>query len=149
MTDASDNIYEPPKADVQTAGDGWDELPRFSTWWVLLLTVATLALFYVYWMYDRPRRFNRIYPDKPISDLLIFGVPVLWVGSMVLELADLYFGFALRSDIWGTPVSLLTNISGIVWAFSIRERINRLMFDTGQEMSTGPLGTFFLGVLSF
>jgi len=147
MDDDTGNIFEPPQAELETESLGWDEFPWFSTWWVLLLTIFTLYLYGLYWMYSRSQTFNRIYPDRPISNVLIFGLPVVWIGSLVLEMIDPFFDFALMSQYWSSPVSLVTSIAGIVWAFSIRERVNRLLFDTGQEMSAGPLGTFFLGHL--
>jgi len=42
MEQESANIYEPPKAELEATAGVLGELPRFSTWWVLLLTVVTL-----------------------------------------------------------------------------------------------------------
>ena len=147
MNDATDNIYEPPKSDLHTESEGWDEFPRFSTWWVFLLSIVTLYFYIMYWMYTRSHKFNGIYPEKPISGFFMIGVPVLWIGSFLLAVIDPFVNGVLMTVVWGDFVDLIAGIITIFWAFSIRERMNRLLFDTGQEMSVEPIMTFIFGAL--
>jgi len=73
----------------------------------------------------------------------MIGVPVLWIGSFVVVMLDKVLGLGLESEAWSTSVDLASNIALVIWAFSVRLRLNRLWFDSGQERSGGPFLTFF------
>lgn len=128
-SEAEANPYRAPASEVAEADVGFEELPRLSTWWVLLFTTVSLFLFGLFWLYRCSVAINRVMPHEPLPSLLYIGIPVFWMGTFAIELADLYFAWNLAADsVWST-LSVLSSLLIVVWGFSIRARLHGLFSD--------------------
>lgn len=125
-SEAEANPYRAPASEVAETDVGFEELPRLSTWWVFLFTTLTLFLFGLFWLYRCSVAINRLMPHDRVHSFLYIGIPVFWVGTFVMELADLYFAWNLAAESAWTSLSLLSSLLIIVWAFSIRARLHKL-----------------------
>lgn len=125
-SDLEANPYRAPASEVARTDVSFEELPRLSTWWVFLFTTLSLFLFGLFWLYRCSVAINRLMPQDPLHPLMYIGIPVFWVGTFVMELADLYFEWSLAAESTWTALSLLSSLLIVVWAFSIRARLHRL-----------------------
>lgn len=141
----SEEIYSPPKADLGLPAPSINDLPRFSTWWVFLLSMITLYIYALYWMYDRSIKLNRIVSEHQISPFWIYGVPIFWMGTLILDMLDLYLQLELYTDNLSLLFNVISNIIVIFWAFSIRRSIRIIISkDVDINVKTvGPILTFF------
>ena len=150
MSDESTNPYSTPASDVSPeapTSDAFAEFPRFSAWWVLLLTFVTYGLYPYYWVISRTPMFNRAVPDHPISPALVWTVVVIGVSSTVFDFAlefGLYAPGLHLAETLVNAILAITLVNMLFWiylAFEIRTRIN---FMTGASTASPLWSNAFL-----
>ena len=142
------NPYKSPEAAVIETSNESELSPifeRFSTWAVIGLSVITLGIYALYWLYTRTERLNQ-HTDAPIGSAFISSAFVFYVLSLIPTLN--YF-----MEINATLVAVMSLASIIspilmyVWFFKIRNRINQLLNTAkGDESWLGPIYTFFFTI---
>lgn len=133
------SIYQTPEADLgnQSATDGFKNFKRFTAWGVFGLTIITLGIYPVYWLYTRAQVINGFHSQK-ISVPLLQAFVASVIGSIVLEATT---GILSENDailIVSGLVSLAQLVLYLVVLFSVR---NRLVEVLGRDI--GPVLTFF------
>ncbi|MCB1668603.1 MAG: DUF4234 domain-containing protein [Porticoccaceae bacterium] len=147
-SDVSNNPYATPDSDLSTLkpGAGISIFDRFSTWGVFGLSVITLGIYMVYWLFSRTKQLNSVVENK-ISDAFI-------VATVLCYIVNLFSGVLPYLGEGGAPNSFLTigvslvaiagNILFVVWAFKVRNRINEITnSQKGVATWCGPVLTFF------
>ena len=152
MTDT--NPYSAPDADLATknTGSGNDQikqaLPRFTTWAVVGLSIITMGIYAVYWLYSRTNTLNTLLPEAN-------KVPS-WLPTTGLILYILYFVLSFAagvSEIFGS-IFLLVVIAYIVvyimWIYAFRKGMNTLTgSNKGDLLWIGGILTFFINIYYF
>jgi hypothetical protein len=150
------DIYATPTADLSAPTHGLREFPRFSAWWVFLLSVITLYLYTVYWLYSRSLIVNRLFPRDAISPVFVFGLPIAHVGSIVVSIASAILVINIGDGYWSSPstevwinvADVAIAIGTIFWAFAIRRRLNMLLQREARGIvDASPVLTFFFGAI--
>ncbi len=150
MSTMDNNPYSTPTAKLDSEiaiNHRMQQMPRFSAWGVLGLSILTLGIYYTYWMFTRTRLINRIH-DRTISMNLVIVVIGLLIASQV-------FGFMSNAETeagnyrnLSTLTSIAYSISNLFWVFTVRNRIHQ-MSAAGREQGfwLGGILTFFLQVI--
>ncbi|MCU7845654.1 MAG: DUF4234 domain-containing protein [Candidatus Thiodiazotropha sp. (ex Monitilora ramsayi)] len=142
-----DNPYEPPKSNVDAINRSnyLNNFSRFSAWWVLLLSVVTLGIYNVYWLYTRSRIINQIHHRK-IPEFLIWAALIFYVLNTGLSFLP---DEMVASLIIVVLLSAVGSIFFFVWwLFGVRNRLQELAEENGSpENRIGPILTFFFQVI--
>jgi hypothetical protein len=142
-----DNPYQPPRAELLPTApkNGLGEaFEPFSTWYVFGLSIVTLNLYPLYWMYSRTQRLNTLQGIEPIGATFVYFVLAINIVGYPLGFAAGYFTqiheLATASDI----VDIVGGISLLIWAFAFRNRLNSFL-ETGPATyrRLTPVMTFF------
>ncbi|MBV0932332.1 DUF4234 domain-containing protein [Marinobacterium weihaiense] len=150
MNQVADNPYVAPEAELEVQHEAGDlsVFPRFTTWAVFGLTIITLGIYAVYWMYSRTRHLNSITEDR-ISNGFVGAAVGVYIASGV---SSIMMGLTDASALSGTMVlidgllGLASWILMLVWAFKFRNRLNRVTDSRGKPTWAGPILTFFFSV---
>ncbi|TVZ39551.1 uncharacterized protein DUF4234 [Alteromonadaceae bacterium 2753L.S.0a.02] len=146
MENDSANPYKAPESEVASSAGGRlsEVFERFSAWGVFGLSLITLGLYAVYWLYTRTQQLNQKV-EKPINSVYVTITLILYVMSFAsnfVAIADPAIGSVL------TIAGLPSGIMMIVWVFMVRGRIHDyLNLEPGNPNRFGPLLTFFFSVL--
>ncbi|MCM8534619.1 MAG: DUF4234 domain-containing protein [Lentisphaeraceae bacterium] len=136
------NVYSAPEADViqETYADSdINNFKRFSAWGVFLLSLVTLGLYQIYWIYSRTKILNQSVANR-IGQPFIQIVTFLYVLSFISSYVPLGESVQIPLMIF----NLVAGILSIVWNFKFMLRVEKLM-GKGTELS-GIL-TFFAHVI--
>lgn len=125
------NPYAPPQAALERTNLKQDALTGFtkiSVWWVILISLLTLGLYPMYWLYTRTELVNTKMTYNPISMQFVFIVLAVYVSALLANI-----GFALAGISEEPNILLILNILGwlnwiliLVWEFTLRSRFNNL-----------------------
>jgi Domain of unknown function (DUF4234) len=144
------NPYAPPKSNVEVSSHVTtvEAFPRFSAWWVLLLTVATVGIYPLYWLYTRTRILNCILPSRAIP----IGLAVAAAGLLAADCAGGFVKGIYPDDLavraMSTVIGLSLNVVNLVWVFMLRNRLNEhFVSHRGDRYWLGGVLTFFFQVL--
>ncbi len=120
------NPYAPPKANLDASSDVTtvQAFPRFSTWWVLLLSFATLGAYLVYWLYTRTKILNRLTPANPIPMGFAAAAVIMLLVSAAASVLDGMYPHAIGLRQMSSAISMISGIVNLVWAFMFRHRLN-------------------------
>ncbi|MEL7187195.1 MAG: DUF4234 domain-containing protein [Pseudomonadota bacterium] len=153
MNENATNPYSTPEADVvpdSLGGDAFADFPRFSAWWVALLSIITYGLYTYYWLVTRTTKINQALPDFQISAGLLWATISLGLLNIVLSI---WFEIGLGSatpEILGTvalasvALGLVQFVCWVMLAFAIRSRLNRMTGATpGHPLWSNGVLTFF------
>ena len=148
MDSSSTDVYSTPDSDVDCDINPIEALPKISTWLVFIFTFFTFYLYGVYWLYSRSIILNRTHKSVVIGKGFINIIPTLWLGSLLVEIADDLYTLNLASEQWSWPVSIALNIAIIFWCFSIKTRLSWIRRNNGiSDIQLSGLLTFVLGPL--
>lgn len=145
MTGQEANPYQAPESVVDSTESGRlsNVFERFTTWAVFGLSIITLGIYSVYWLYSRTRQINEFVPN-PISQglkytaIVCFGCSVL---ANFVSLVDPAIGGVL------SLIGLIGTVLYIIWAFAMRNRIHAYLgIGPKDPRRLGPILTFFLSV---
>ena len=139
------DIYKTPSSDlVVRPADSIGNIAvftRFSTWYVLGLSIVTLNLYAAYWLYTRTKKLNGIVRN-PISNLFCRITVALYclsyavfAGGEIADIADPYFVLA------SAAVDISGNILALVWVYMFRNRLHREF--AGENFRIGIIAPFF------
>lgn len=146
MNDIVENPYSAPEADLvkPLITNDLSVFTRFSTWAVVGLSIITLSIYTIYWLYTRTEKLNSITEDK-ISKGYMLAATAVYILSMILTYAPLAVASGSEFMILAQPLtSLASAIMILVWVFKFRNRLNRLTQSEGKPTWCGPILTFFL-----
>jgi hypothetical protein len=149
------NPYTPPAAPlvVESRAD-IREFPRFSAWYVFFLSLVTLGLYIIYWLYNRTSILNRLAQNR-ISDTFIVAVTIIAVLSFVLSVGEIAYAVVAtgpRLPPWyegfGNVLSIVSNVALLVWVFKFRNRlVDEVMGTPLARSDVGPVMTFFFQLI--
>ena len=157
---ASPNPYATPRASLETGAQAPAPItafPRFSAWWVFLLTLFTLGIYVPFWLYARTRTVNRLLPAQRIDSAFIHTVLSLYVLNFALgffegfggtlasqALASEGYTFAARAINIGVWVGL------VIWFIQLRRALLAAMAQSGiPGMTMGPVANFLIALLGW
>ena len=132
------NPYSAPTADLSVANDDLisGNFQRFSAWWVFLLTIVTLGIYPVYWVYTRAQTVNRLH-ENPIAPAWLYLMAIFFALTFVAQ-----FLFADGSAYLLANLAYLVTYVGSL--FKVRNRLKDLMGNsTNSAYELGPVLTFF------
>ncbi len=157
MTDQTMNPYAAPEANVEpTAGteSSFAPFPRFSAWWVFLLTIVTYGIYPWYWMFSRTQVINKHYPQHAISNGLVWSSLTVFISQFVVSMWMNFSAASASTDSLATLViingvlSLAFFVFWLTWIFSIRNRINAISgTHSGEPHWAGGVLTFFFSTI--
>ena len=144
------NPYSSPSTVlVDQADHAIDNFKRFSAWGVFGLSVITLGIYFMYWLFTRAQQLNGFYHHK-ISPVFIWGTLITYI---------IYMAFSSLIDKLGDQpllaiVGIVGNLGymilyvGLVFAF--RNRLLEMAREDGNtEFKVGPILSFFFQCLYF
>lgn len=145
------NPYAAPKADLTTkvTGGSIDNIPTLSTFIVVLLTIFTLGIYSMFWIYNRSKLLNEASTGQKVSMPIIIGFIVL---AIVANVASVLAGDP--PSIAMAAVSGLTALAYLVlffvWAFSFRKIFhNVLKIEKGNPLWCNAFLVVLLNVFYF
>ncbi len=143
MEDEARNPYQTPASDVNFAGDkeGITHFRRFSAWAVFGLSLITLGIYALYWLYTRSKIINGFHTRK-IADGLILGCVTVFVLSMFTELLVWLYGESELLEVINGLASILYFVLYLVLLFTFR---NRLLHLIGSRIN--PILTFIFSCI--
>lgn len=140
------NPYDAPKADLAVQDEQAESLaifPRFSTWFVFLLSFATLGLYILYWLYNRSRILNRLKGISPISDTFIFLTLGFNVVSIPVNIGEAFVNQNQEYILASNILYIVSTLLLLIWAFKFRHRLNDFLQKSPYPTSRlGPVFTF-------
>ncbi|MEJ2692411.1 MAG: DUF4234 domain-containing protein [Candidatus Thiodiazotropha sp.] len=140
------NPYNAPKADLATQDEQSDSLaifPRFSTWFVFFLSLATLGLYILYWLYHRTRILNRLKGISPISDTFIFLSLGFNVVSIPVNIGEAFVKHNQEYILASNILYIVSTLLLLIWAFKFRHSLNDFLEKSPHPSSRlGPVFTF-------
>jgi hypothetical protein len=144
------NPYAAPEADVQptvAAASSFAPFPRFSAWWVFLLSLVTLGLYTIYWLFSRSQVLNRQLPGERIAVAFMSLAIALYAVDWFAGLAQAVQAFGSVSTldepvfgVVGTAISLTSWALMIAWSVMFRSRLNTLCDQEFRDMYGVNLG---------
>lgn len=145
------NIYKAPESDLsQNLPDNYGDIEvfeRFSTWYVVGLSIITLSLYIPYWFYTRSKCLNKVAYHQ-MSYGFMWTVVILYLITFVIGFAPIifvglepYIGESNPNMKMFPLVDLTANILVIVWAFKFRNRLHETFSSEG--FGIGIILTFF------
>lgn len=132
------NVYQAPESTLLNSNGDNDitQMKRFSAWGVFGLSVITLGIYPIYWLYNRAESINQFHSNQ-ISKNLINSFLVVALSSFAIGLIP----FFAPENAMFAGLSTLTNIAYmvlyLVLLFTIRNRLNDI------------IGTKINGILTF
>ena len=140
------DIYKPPDSDlVKTSNPEYGNIKtfsRFSTWYVLGLSIVTINLYAAYWLYTRTNKLNEIIHFKIShgfmqTTLILYVVSyVVYFGGLILEIQDP--AFLMAAAIFDLTVNILI----LVWVYKFRNRLSETF--SGEHFRIGIVLPFFI-----
>ncbi len=142
MTEDSENPYKAPDAQLTKTGNDSSILKfsRFSAWGVFGLTIITLGIYPIYWMYTRATIVNSLH-EKKISSALLNSLVVVTILSFLSNFIS-ESGMALL--LAGAVVSIVYLVIYLMVLFKIRNRLQDIINRSSKtEHVLGTGFTFF------
>ena len=138
------DLYAPPSSDLSKIDHAdISVFERFSTWYVIGLTIVTLSLYLPYWLYTRSKSLNAITENK-ISSYFINVTLILFFTSIVAVVTVEFIQPDETIMLTSSALDLISNIMMLVWVFKFRNRLSELF--SHDSIKLGPVMTFFFQV---
>lgn len=142
MNHMEHNPYQAPSSNLETnnSDSSITQFKRFSAWGVFGLTIITLGIYPIYWLYSRASVINTIHEDK-ISGGLLVSLVLITIMSFFTGFVEDKPEFALANLI----VTVLYLVITLTVLFKIRNRLQVIMSDSHKSIyNLNPFLTFFL-----
>ena len=142
MTDSQKNIYQTPSSDLDNSiKGGVSKFKRFSAWGVFGLSLITLGIYPLYWLYSRSKVLNSFH-DNVISKVLLN----IFILVAILSFSTGYLSssmptntvFAIADGVLILPYLILY----LTVLFKFRNRLREITGDV-----VGPVLTFFFSAI--
>ncbi|HEY7774581.1 MAG TPA: DUF4234 domain-containing protein [Marinagarivorans sp.] len=146
MEEKVDNPYKAPEAQVEAPATGElnQVFDRFTAWGVFGLSIITLGIYSVYWLYKRTQRVNDR-TNSNISSAFVNATLVVYTISLLSNLGELVA--PELAAVLGLA-ALAAWVMMIVWAFKIRAAIHEYVnASKGNYDWANAFLTFFFGAL--
>ena len=144
---------QPPSPDTHGQDASFNQapqilaFPRFSTWYVLFLSVITLGVYSVYWMYNRSMILEQIHPREPINKNFMFLSIGVWAFSFILSMLS-GPGPHPYEPSSSFLIQFVSAVLFLAWAFLFHARLNRFLRAAGLPHQTlHPIFTFLFQAL--
>ncbi|MCK5901791.1 MAG: DUF4234 domain-containing protein [Cocleimonas sp.] len=151
----SDNPYATPTANLQSKSTDKapvKQFPRFTTWAVVGLSIITMGIYTIYWLYSRTQILNTLLPENKIPSWLTTSSLIVFFLYLVMSFAPLANNGVMPNgmDAFSLVINLAYIVLFITWAFSFRSRLNTLSgSNKGDLFWLGGILTFFINVYYF
>jgi hypothetical protein len=150
LTPETQNAFEAPKADLSTPATENPilEMKRFTAWGVFGLSIITLGLYFIYWMFTRVKQINTL---SKIAKANITALYVYVASSVINNICQ----YALDpTNLVVSIVILVAGIAGLVayimTVFSARKALQEVINEGSQEeVKLGGILTFFFSAIYF
>jgi len=145
MAEAENNPYRTPEAPLKQAVDKESILlfKRFTAWGVFGLTIVTIGIYPVYWMYSRATVINSFHENK-ISPVFLYTLVV----AVILSTATLFFGPGDTEVIIGGVITIVYFVVYLIVLFKIRNRLQVIVNQTSDKTyNLSIILTFFFYVI--
>ncbi len=141
------NPYATPKAQLDTEAVRGNVLafPRFSAWFVFLLTWLTLGIYHAYWIYTRGRITNRVLPSGGVPLGLTIAVVILFCANLIASFASGMEPENRHLQMLGLLLSVAQWIVHLVWIFTFRDVLREI----SNKPAVSGWMTFFFSQLYF
>ncbi|MDH3760619.1 MAG: DUF4234 domain-containing protein [Gammaproteobacteria bacterium] len=146
MEQAINNPYRTPDAELVKIADASSalKLGRFSAWAVFGLTVITLGIYPLYWMYTHAITINTLHENK-ISTALLVSLVIATLLSFASNFMD---QTQPEIIIAGGVIGIVYMVLYLVVLFKIRNRLQDILSQAcGGSFRVGPVLTFFFFVI--
>ena len=142
-----DNPYKTPSADlIGQPYQAINRFERFSTWYVVGLTLITFTIYYIFWLYRRTKILNQISPHK-ISDWFMLITMLLFFFSLLVSVGELLHEQSQTYILASDALGLVSGIFEMIWVFKIRNRlVDDVIKTENPRAQIGPALTFFLQI---
>jgi hypothetical protein len=145
MNELTDSPYKTPESHLaqSISNKNVQNLGRFTAWGVFGLTVITLGIYPIYWMYSRAKIINSIHEEKISSAVLILFVVVeiLWYSSVFFSVS----GAVIQV---GGVIAVVNSVLYLIVLFTIRNRLRDIVNRSGtKQYKVGIVLTFFFSVI--
>lgn len=136
MNDA--NPYEAPSSQLEVDSSSKIFIfNRFSAWFVFGLSIITLGIYPIYWMFTRAMTLNNK-TDNPIAMFWLYGL----IAIVIFHYSILFlFPAMVKFELLVRAVRL---VFSLVVIFSIRNRLQDII-----NADIGPIGTNLSGIMTF
>jgi Domain of unknown function (DUF4234) len=136
------NIYEAPQSNlIDSKNEGFKIFSRFSTWYVVGLSIITLSFYILYWLYTRSKKLNTI-ASEPISvTFMIISIVIYITSFSIIFVEEL---IPKDTEILFRLFDFLANVLIIVWIFMFRSRIQSFALSRG--IKVGGVLTFIFQI---
>ena len=145
MNEPTDNPYKSPEArlDQSNSGKNVQILGRFTAWGVFGLTIITLGIYPIYWMYSRAKIINTLHEDKISSALLIS-----FIVFAILTFFSGFFGGSEAAILAREVIPLVNLVLYLIVLFTIRNRLQDIVNRSGnKQYKVGIVLTLFFFVI--
>ena len=150
LTPETQNAFEAPKANLSTpvTNNPILELQRFSAWGVFGLSIITLGLYFIYWMFTRTKQINMLSKVAKANIVALY----IYIGSSVISNISQYVLDPTNMVV--AIVILIAGVAGIVayimTVFSARKALQEVINEGSQEeVKLGGILTFFFSAIYF
>jgi Domain of unknown function (DUF4234) len=136
------NIYESPQSNlIDSNNEGFEIFTRFSTWYVIGLSIITLSFYIPYWLYTRSKKLNAI-TTEPISVTFMILSIVIYVTSFAVIFIEDFI--PTNTEIIFRLYDFIANVLIIVWTFMFRNRMQGFALSHG--IKVGGVFTFLFQI---
>lgn len=140
------NPYAAPEVEVVTVENNVDILKRSSVVATILLSIVTLGIYYIYWLYTRTASINMVCQNKISNGFIILAI-ISFVASFCSGFAQGLYPESQQIEMATAIINIVATIISIVWLFSVRSRLNDMTFSKrGDTNWAGPILTFFFQI---
>ena len=138
------DVYAAPSSDL--TNDNVDNIfvfERFSTWFVIGLTIITLSVYIVYWLYTRTVKLNSVVENQ-ISTFFINFVLIFYIATLVFTIGVEFVEVNKTVGLISSLADFMSNILVLVWVFKFKSRVSQMVLNDPIKLS--PVITFFFQV---
>ncbi len=152
MTTPTDNAFEAPKADLSDTNNDKPilEIERFSTWYVLLLSIITLGIYNLYWLYSRSAKINTLAQDKKTNVTALYAYICLFVLYNLMSFFNDPNATSMIAGLLTFAFAIANLVAYVMTVFSMRWSVAEVINKGGEEhVHLGGIMTFFFSSLYF
>jgi len=143
------NPYSAPDSEIIPKADRHNMMifERFSAWFVFLLSIVTMGIYSVYWVYTRSKTYNTKMTDQ-ISDTFIISALVLYCASFVMSYLPYFIDGSEDFELMILSASFTSGVVNIVWFFMLRRRIQDMLSSSNHlGLHLSAFMTFFFNAI--